>query len=538
MPAGRGRGTWALVGLALLVALASCTSDDGPDAATTTTSTTTTTGPDAQTMRLGIGGDLIVDPVERRLASPRDLMVIDLLHDGLTRLDDAGRAAARPRRPGGRATSTTTAFRFHLDREATFASGRPVTPEDVIALARADHRRRATRRWPRCRSRRSPGFRAFVEGEADHVSGLHGPDDAHRPHRPRRPPCRCCPRCCRARCCRSSTPRPSTGDLAELDLSGAWAVASADDDAAPVERREGVPGTLGGRGAAAATTTRRPPTTRFDGRRRRLGRGAVVALRGGGRRLRRRRLRAVPGRAVLRHEPQQPEPRQRRRCGWPSCGPSTGTAIVDAVYADLADPLPTIVPAGVVGNDPDRCPECAYDPDAAADIVRPRLTPTARCRPSASTSTSRTPSRRWPRWWPTTSRPSASPPSSGRCRSRSTRTSWSPATSSSSASAGSAPTRSPDAYLAPLFGSAANDNLTNYRSVRVDGLLRRLARARRRRGQERRSAGPAPRPTSCEAAVVVPIAQFRTQVVVADRVEGLTNAVDGTVDWAQVQLAD
>ena len=38
-----------------------------------------------------------------------------------------------------------------------------------------------------------------------------------------------------------------------------------------------------------------------------------------------------------------------------------------------------------------------------------------------------------------------------------------------------------------------------------------------------------------EAAVVVPIAQFRTQVVVAERVEGLTHAVDGTVDWAQVQ---
>ena len=31
---------------------------------------------------------------------------------------------------------------------------------------------------------------------------------------------------------------------------------------------------------------------------------------------------------------------------------------------------------------------------------------------------------------------------------------------------------SPDAYLAPLFGSAANDNLTNYQSRLVDGLAR------------------------------------------------------------------
>ncbi len=39
-------------------------------------------------------------------------------------------------------------------------------------------------------------------------------------------------------------------------------------------------------------------------------------------------------------------------------------------------------------------------------------------------------------------------------------------------------------------------------------------------------------------AVVVPIAQFRTQAVVAGRLRGLTHAVDGTVDWAAVWLAD
>ena len=38
--------------------------------------------------------------------------------------------------------------------------------------------------------------------------------------------------------------------------------------------------------------------------------------------------------------------------------------------------------------------------------------------------------------------------------------------------------------------------------------------------------------------MVVPIAQFRTQVVVAERVEGLTHAVDGTVDWTVVHIVD
>ena len=81
---------------------------------------------------------------------------------------------------------------------------------------------------------------------------------------------------------------------------------------------------------------------------------------------------------------------------------------------------------------------------------------------------------------------------------------------------------SPDAYLAPLFGSAANDNLTNYRSARVDGLLPagpgrgRPSRERRALGGRRDAMCSRP-PSSC------PIAQFRTQVVVADRVEGLVH---------------
>jgi hypothetical protein len=41
-----------------------------------------------------------------------------------------------------------------------------------------------------------------------------------------------------------------------------------------------------------------------------------------------------------------------------------------------------------------------------------------------------------------------------------------------------------------------------------------------------------------KAAVAVPIAQFRTQVVVADRVQGFETAVDGTVDWSEVTVED
>ena len=61
-----------------------------------------------------------MDPAEASLASPSDLMVLDLLHDGLTRLDADGVAAAGAGRGAGRATPRSTAFRFDLAPEATF----------------------------------------------------------------------------------------------------------------------------------------------------------------------------------------------------------------------------------------------------------------------------------------------------------------------------------------------------------------------------------------------------------------------------------
>ena len=59
---------------------------------------------------------------------------------------------------------------------------------------------------------------------------------------------------------------------------------------------------------------------------------------------------------------------------------------------------------------------------------------------------------------------------------------------------------SPDAYLAPLFGSAANDNLTGYRSAAVDGLLAEARSAAGRRPRTpsagRRAEAPSSRPPS------------------------------------------
>jgi ABC-type oligopeptide transport system substrate-binding subunit len=95
---------------------------------------------------------------------------------------------------------------------------------------------------------------------------------------------------------------------------------------------------------------------------------------------------------------------------------------------------------------------------------------------------------------------------------------------------------SPDAYLTPLFRSTSVDNLVGLASPAVDALLAE-ARASADPGARAVSWGEAERQVLA-AAVVVPIAQFRTQVVVSEAVGGLEHALDGTVDWPEVWLAD
>jgi ABC-type transport system substrate-binding protein len=207
-------------------------------------------------------------------------------------------------------------------------------------------------------------------------------------------------------------------------------------------------------------------------------------------------------------------------------------AIVEAVYAELADPLATVVPSGVQGHDPDRCEDCAHDPDQAAAIIEFAYadgTPTVRIDFDQSTAQEAMaelvaddleavgittelrplPFEEYKEFVVSGDQELFS-------------FGWIGAY------------RSPDAYLAPLFGSAANDNLTRYRSPEVDGLLKR---ARADDDPEKL----ATRWAEAEGRIlnglaVVPIAQFRTQVVVGDRVEGFAHAVDGTVDWSQVAL--
>ena len=208
-------------------------------------------------------------------------------------------------------------------------------------------------------------------------------------------------------------------------------------------------------------------------------------------------------------------------------------AIVEEVYADLADPLATVVPAGVAGHDPDRCPTCAPDPERAADIIAFAFpdgdVPTVHIDYDESPAR-----RRWPRWWPTTSRTSASPPSSGPLPLDEYKAFVVSGDQELFSFGWIGAYGSPDAYLAPLFGSSANDNLTGYRSDQVDGLLERARastdaaeNAERWAAAERWSSRPR---WSCRSPSSAP----RSSSPTASRAS--EHAVDGTVDWSQVSL--
>ena len=349
-------------------------------------------------MRLGIGGPLVVDPAEASLASPSDLMVLDLLYDGLTRLDADG--VPQPAlATDWEANDALTAFRFHLDPDATFASGRAVTSDDVIAslervMAAGDSSLAALS------LEAVKGFGAFADGRRRARQRAHRPGRRHRPRGADHPAVGAAESSCRARSSRWSTRPPWRATSATVDLSGAWTVASADDGDLVLdsrdrgrERRDDRAARLRRRGRrlrrrsrTVTSTGPQVPPSSYDA---------------GGRGVRRRRLRAVPGRAVLRderrharrcarsarppgdHAGDRPRRDRARRCTrtwptrWPPWSPPASRATTRTA-ARRAPPTPSGPPTS-----------------------SPSPTPTATCRRCTSTTTRRPPRRRWPSSSPT-----------------------------------------------------------------------------------------------------------------------------------------
>lgn len=132
----------ALVAAASLVAACSSDGDvERAEAEPTTTEAPATSGTDGpggaddpppsdDVLRLGLSGVQTLDPAVISPASVSSMMLVDLLHDTLTRLDADG----VPQTGLARFTPNEdlTVWRFELTEEATFADGRAIDADDVV----------------------------------------------------------------------------------------------------------------------------------------------------------------------------------------------------------------------------------------------------------------------------------------------------------------------------------------------------------------------------------------------------------------------
>jgi ABC-type transport system substrate-binding protein len=528
-------------GSLLLVALLAvgCTDDDDSPPRSTTTTRPPGEVVEGGTVRLGLSAPIQPDPALANLGSPADLLVADLLHDGLTRLDADGApvpAVAASWTPD----ATLATWVFTLDPTATFSSGRPVTSADVVAsLERVVRGGDASLAALELES--ITGFRAFVDGTAEHVAGLTAPDPATvqialdaplavLPLILASPPFGVVDAASLAAAAAPAGERP---DLTGVDLSGSWAVTEASDDAVTLERRADAAGHLDAvelrtfaSGDAAYDAFDEGdvdwvlvPADRYEDAVKDHGDAHVAPFHAElffGLRV------ASPVLANL----------ELRKAVAAAIDPE---AIVDEVYPGHADPLTTIIPAGVPGHDPARCPDCGYHPDRATATLAAAF-PDGQV-PTVTIDFDESAHQREMAELVAEQLRAVGIPTALRPKPLAEYKAFVVSGAQELFSFGwIGGYASPDAYLAPLFGSAANDNLTGYRADGVDTALA-IARGTADPAAALVQWAAVERQVLTEAAVV-PIAQFRTLALVARRVEALQHAVDGSVDWAAVWVAD
>ncbi len=527
------RGPWIVASIALVVTTVAGCSRGSDTAPTTTTGSGAVV--DGGTLRMALGEPVQPDPAMASLGSPEALLVLDLLYDGLTRVDDDG--VPQPALAASwKASKDLRTWEFHLDPAAEFSDGTPVKAAAVVAslehLAEPGDASLAALRLELV-----TGFRAFVDGTAPHLAGLTAPD---------------------ARTVKVALDAPQSAlpvilgspafgivdvpslaravkakDLSELALSGGWEVRSARSSTVTVARRAGAPGHL----EAVALRSYRDsdaayaaydagdadwalvPADEYEDATKAHGAAAVTPF----------HAELFFGLRVGAPGLDQPELRQAIAAA------IDRDAIVARVYPDLADPLATIVPAGVPGHDPDRCGTCGHDLARAKRLVAAAY-PDGKV-PTIPIDFDKSAAQAEMAAMVAADLKAAGIPTTLRPKTLADYKRFVVTGGQALFSFGwIGGYRSADAYLAPLFASAANDNLTGYARTAVDAALA-SARATTSAATSARHWANVERQV-LEDAVVVPIAQFRIQAVVAPRVRGYAPDVDGSLDWSAVSVTD
>ncbi|MGQ0430921.1 MAG: ABC transporter substrate-binding protein [Microthrixaceae bacterium] len=521
--------------LVVAIVLAACRGGSTPTEPTPTTPPPGRTV-EGGTLRVGLIGPVPADPATASLGSPSALMVLDLLHDGLTRLDPTG--AAKPAlATEWSADPTQTAWTFRLDPKATFTSGRAVTAADVVAslerVAKGGDGSLAALQLESI-----AGFRGFVSGAAAHLTGLAATDattvtiSLDRPLSVL-PVVLASPQLGVVDVASLDAAVADAGALGDLDLSGGWAVDSAVDRVLTLARRPGAAGHVAEvelRSYAAANAAYDaldagkvdwalvPPARQHA-----VERDHHIAA-------------GAPFHAELFFGMRVKQPAlanlELRRAITAAIDPD---AIVERAYPGLATALAAVVPKGVAGHAPARCIACGPDPERARAVLA-KAYPDGQV-PSVAIDFDASLAQEEMATLVAEDLAEVGIPTQLRPKPLAEYKAFLVSGAQELFSFGwIGGYGSADAYLAPLFGSASDDNLTGYASPSVDAAL----------AAARAAADPAAAGAQWVAverqvfadAVIVPIAQFRIQAVVAPRVEGFQHAVDGSVDWAAVWLSD
>lgn len=522
----------------LTVALLAGACTDGGDEPAATTTSTTRAGDevvDGGRVRVGLAGPVQPDPAAASAGSPAELMVLDLLHDGLTRIGEDGTAQPALARAWHHDGTTWT---FELDPAATFASGAPITNAVVVASLERMAKAGATS-LAALRLEAVTGFDDFVSGATPNLAGLVAAADgtvqislvgpvASLPAILASPELGIVDTT-------SLTAAVAAGDLSGLDLSGSWTVEEAGADRLSLARRDGRAGHLEGVELRAFDDQAAAYRAFEDGD---VDWALVPASEHDD---------AVEAYGDDHFAPYQAEIFLGLRVAAPGlANPDLRLAIaaaldrgsiVDAVYADRADPLDTIVPAGIPGRDGDVCTAdtCRYDPDVARAALG-RAFPDGAV-PTVHVDFDESPTQRTLAELVSRDLTAVGIPTELRALPREEYKAFIASGAQELFSFGwIGGYASPAAYLVPLFTSLADDNLTGVASPDVDAALAAA-------WASDDPAVSAERWTAAEAlllsqGIVIPLAQFRTQPVVSERVQDLAHAVDGSVDWAAVWVTD